>query len=221
MESQARLEVFKALGDNTRYAIYLELARSSSPLATGDIADSLGLHANTVRSHLERMRDLGLLELHVESSGGVGRPQHRYSLAADAPSLGLEPAVYPMLARMLLAMARDSGIGSPEAIEAGRDQGAHDARRSRAGAGRCVEALADHLQMLGFDPESVTDDDATTIAFTHCPFADLAKANPELVCGLHQGIVEGFVAETGGCWVRVFRTLVDAEPCRVELAVAG
>jgi len=221
MESQARLEVFKALGDNTRYAIYLELARSPSPLATSDIAEPLGLHANTVRSHLERMRELGLLELHVESSGGVGRPQHRYSLAADAPSLGLEPAVYPMLARMLLVMAGDAGIGTPEAVEAGRDQGAHDARRSGGRAADCISALGDHLQMLGFDPESVTDDDATTIAFTHCPFADLAAANPELVCGLHRGIVEGFVGETGGCWVTAFRSLVDADPCQVDLALSG
>ena len=221
MESQTRLEVFKALGDNTRYAIYLELARSTSPLATGDIADSLGLHANTVRSHLERMRDLGLLELHVEPSGGVGRPQHRYTLAADAPSLGLEPPVYPMLARMLLTMAGDSRLGSSEAIDAGRDQGAHDARRSGATADQCVGALSDHLQMLGFDPESVSEDDATTIAFTHCPFAELAASNPELVCGLHQGIVEGFLSESGGCLVTAFRTLVDTEPCRVELVVAG
>ena len=29
-----RLAVLKALGDNTRYAIYLELARSPRPLAT-------------------------------------------------------------------------------------------------------------------------------------------------------------------------------------------
>ena len=221
MESQQRLEVFKALGDNTRYAIYLELARSSSPLATSDIADSLELHANTVRAHLERMRDLGLLELHVEASGGVGRPQHRYSLAADAPSLGLEPAVFPLLARMLLAMAGDAGIGSVEAIEAGRDQGAHDARRSGAKAGRCVAALRDHMQTLGFDPESFTDDDGTTIAFTHCPFADLAESDPALVCGLHQGLVEGFVSEAGGCLVTAFRSLIDTEPCRVDLVVTG
>ena len=58
-----RLELLKALGDNTRYAIYLELARSSSPLATAQIAESLGLHPNTVRPHLERMRDVGLLDV--------------------------------------------------------------------------------------------------------------------------------------------------------------
>ena len=90
-ERVARLDLLKTLGDNTRYAIYLELARSSRPLATADIAASLGLHVNTVRPHLERMRDVGLLEVAPETNRGVGRPQHLYSLAPDAPSLGLEP----------------------------------------------------------------------------------------------------------------------------------
>ncbi|MGH9133585.1 MAG: winged helix-turn-helix domain-containing protein, partial [Ilumatobacteraceae bacterium] len=57
----AHLDVLKALGDNTRYAIYLELARATRPLTTADIADVLELHANTVRPHLERMRDVGLV----------------------------------------------------------------------------------------------------------------------------------------------------------------
>jgi hypothetical protein len=34
-----RLPVFKALGDNTRYAIYLELARSAVPLSTAEVAE--------------------------------------------------------------------------------------------------------------------------------------------------------------------------------------
>ena len=70
-----RLPVFKALGDNTRYAIYLELARASRPLSTGDIADALELHPNTVRPHLDRMREVGLLEVDADSRGTVGRVQ--------------------------------------------------------------------------------------------------------------------------------------------------
>src|SRR5688572_32768357 len=78
-----RLELLKALGDNTRYAIYLELARAPAPLATAQIADTLGLHPNTVRPHLDRMREVGLLEVVTDAQGAVGRPQHRYSLAPD------------------------------------------------------------------------------------------------------------------------------------------
>src|SRR5690606_25180523 len=54
-----RLAILKALGDNTRYAIYLELARSPAPRSTADIAATLDLHVNTVRPHLERMREVG------------------------------------------------------------------------------------------------------------------------------------------------------------------
>src|SRR6478752_6841835 len=102
-------DVLRVLGDNTRYAIYLELARSPRPLVTAEIAEMLGLHPNTVRPHLDRMREVGLLDVTADARGEVGRPQHRYSLAADAPSLGLEPPTVPVLARMVLAMARRLG----------------------------------------------------------------------------------------------------------------
>jgi ATP-binding protein involved in chromosome partitioning len=70
-----RLDLLKALGDNTRYAIYLEIARSPVPLTTTMVSDALDLHPNTVRPHLERMRDVGLLQVETESRGDVGRPQ--------------------------------------------------------------------------------------------------------------------------------------------------
>src|SRR4051795_9332309 len=40
------LAVLKALGDETRYAMYRELATSTQPLSAQDLADRLGLHAN-------------------------------------------------------------------------------------------------------------------------------------------------------------------------------
>ena len=49
--------MLKALGDETRYAMYRELATSTRPLSAQDLADRLGLHANTVRLHLDRLRD--------------------------------------------------------------------------------------------------------------------------------------------------------------------
>jgi predicted ArsR family transcriptional regulator len=207
----------KALGDNTRYAIYLELARSARALATADIAESLGLHVNTVRPHLERMRDVGLLDVQSDNRGAVGRPQHRYSLAADAPSLGLEPPTFALLARMLLRAAAIAGTEAEEAADAGREQGRGDGARF---VGRpCVDALVQELDRLGFDPAVAASEDGATVAFAHCPFRELAEANPDLVCGLHRGLVEGFVEMVGGGGVVAFRTLVDRDPCQVELVV--
>ncbi len=210
--------MLKALGDNTRYAIYLELARSPVPLATSDIADSLGLHVNTVRPHLERMRDVGLLEVSTGGRGSVGRPQHRYSLAPDAPSLGLEPPTFPILARMLLRAAANAGVTPDDTSEAGREQGRADAAGWAVGS-PCLAALEAELAALGFDPAVVVDDEgaAATVAFTHCPFRDLAEAHPNLVCNLHRGLVEGFVEEVGGASVVEFRTITDRDPCQVEL----
>jgi predicted ArsR family transcriptional regulator len=198
-----RLSILKALGDNTRYAIYLELARSPAPLATGEIADTLDLHSNTVRPHLERMREVGLVERESHQQG-VGRPQHRYRLAADAPSLGLEPPTFPLLARLLARAAKSAGVTSDEAAEIGREEGQADARR--IGAGSCLDALVLQLTRLGFDPAIVTDDDITTVAFTHCPFADLAAEHPDIVCHLHRGLVEGLVDGYEDTDVAEFRT---------------
>ena len=61
-----QLTVLKALGDETRYAMYRELARSTAALSAQDLAERLGLHANTVRLHLERLRDPYLLRRPLE-----------------------------------------------------------------------------------------------------------------------------------------------------------
>jgi predicted ArsR family transcriptional regulator len=216
--------VLKALGDNTRYAIYLELARSSQPITTADIAETLQLHPNTVRPHLERMRDVGLLQVDSPARGTPGRPQHRYSLAPDAPSLGLEPPTFPILARMLLQLAGAARLGEEEAVEAGRAQGEADAVAARAenrasGAPRahCVNALVTRLDELGFDPALVEDSADATVAFLHCPFRELAVEHPDVVCGLHRGLVEGFVNTLGECEVTEFHPLLDRTPCQVSL----
>jgi predicted ArsR family transcriptional regulator len=214
-----QLDILKALGDNTRYAIYLELARSPLPLTTADIAEALGLHVNTVRPHLERMRDVGLLRVDTEARGGVGRPQHRYSLTADAPSLGLEPSPFPTLARMLLRAAADAGLERGDVTDAGRDQGRADAAQWPDGA-EALEALIVEQAKLGFDPAVVEHDGGATMAFAHCPFRDLAETHPDLVCGLHCGLVEGFVDAFDGGAVERFHTIVDRNPCQVDL-VAG
>ena len=242
-----RLPVFKALGDNTRYAIYLELARSPIPLSTADVAEALELHPNTVRPHLERMRDIGLLEVDAGSRGAVGRPQHRYALSSEAPSLGLEPSAFRLLARLVAGVAARAGLDGDEVAAVGRDHGrAAAARRiadgrrpgstsgtagssgsrgssevgapsGSAAAVRCIDALAAELAELGFDPALADDGQATTIAFTHCPFRELAELFPEVVCHLHRGIVEGFVGHLGGADVLRFGTLADRNPCEVDL----
>ena len=220
-----QLDIFKTLGDNTRYAIYLELARAARPLTTAEIAETLSLHANTVRPHLERMRDVGLVAVSIDARGEVGRPQHRYSLSPDAPSLGLEPPVMPMLAEMVLAMASRLEASAADAEHVGRQEGRRRATAYEE-APSSLEAIVADLDRLGFDP--VVSDavgstvagggaDAAVIAFANCPFDDIAERHPELVCGLHHGLVAGFAAQMGDAEVAEFCSLVHRTPCQVTV----
>ena len=214
---RSQLGLFKALGDNTRYAIYLELARSPRPLTTSEIADTIGLHSNTVRPHLERMRDAGLVEVQSGARGEIGRPQHRYSLAADAPSLGLEPPVMPVLARMVLSMAERLGASPADAVAVGRDEGRRRSASYEA-APSALEAVVSDLDRLGFDPVVTEgDDDSAVVAFANCPFGGLAEQHPDLVCGLHHGLIAGFVAGMGDAELIEFCSVADRTPCQATL----
>jgi predicted ArsR family transcriptional regulator len=211
------LSMLKALADETRYAMYHELATTTQPLTANELADALGLHANTVRLHLERMREAGLVEVEPVHRGTVGRPQHVYSLASEAPGVAFDPPSHALLAGLLAGLAERVGAHADDADAIGEAWG-HDAgRRTRSRS--CVKALAGELERLGFDPAAEVEGDDVTISFLHCPFRELAEAYPELVCNLHRGICRGVVDEIGGGTVSDFSTLYDPQPCRVTVSV--
>jgi predicted ArsR family transcriptional regulator len=212
------LAMLKALGDETRFSMYRELAGSTRGCSAQELADTLGLHANTVRLHLDRLREAGLVDVEAVHRGTVGRPTHIYSLAPGAPGLGFDAPSYTLLSGLLAALAERVGADGDEAVEIGRAWGVEAGRRTRSRS--CVKALTGEMQRLGFAPETETVANLSDMAFTHCPFRELAEAYPELVCNLHRGISEGIVAEVGGGTVEDFATLYDRDPCRVTVAVS-
>jgi predicted ArsR family transcriptional regulator len=221
------LPVFKALGDDTRFAIYQELAQSTAPRSASELAERLALHPNTVRPHLDRMREAGLVEVEPIHRGTVGRPQLRYSLAPGAPGLGLDRPAHTILAGLLAALAEQLGGDGLDASNLGRRWGTEASGRRQSGRA-CLAALVAELDRLGFDPvESELGgggpDRRVRVDFLHCPFRELAEAYPELVCNLHRGIVEGIVGTAGrggqpAGMVEDFRTLIDRDPCNVTVS---
>lgn len=216
-ESSDQLAVLKALGDETRYAMYEELARSTAALSANDLAEALGIHANTVRLHLDRLREVGLVDVEAVHRGTVGRPQHLYFLSAGAPGLGFDPPAHALLAGLLAALAERVGADGAEAAGTGRVWGAETGKRTRSRS--CLGALEAELAKLGFEPALEADSATGRIEFLHCPFRELAEAYPELVCNLHRGLCEGVVDAVGGGTVEEFATLYDPEPCHVTVEV--
>jgi predicted ArsR family transcriptional regulator len=226
-----RLLVLKMLADRSRYAIYQEVAGATAPLSTAEIAARLDLHPNTVRLHLEKMREAGLLVMSSNRHGSVGRPQHCWALGPQAPSLGLEPMGFRLLAHLLAEVAAEAGPEPGTAAGVGRRRG-----RERPGGhapwggeprAACVRAVMDELAELGFDPalDAEAEGGHTVISFTRCPFRELAALYPDVVCELHRGLTEGIVASATSAWpglvsrVESFASLVEPDPCRVELSL--
>jgi predicted ArsR family transcriptional regulator len=120
---------------------------------------------------------------------------------------------------MLVPLAAASELEPDDVALVGAEAGRAMAVADGAVPARaCTEALTAMLSTLGFDPAVADDDDLATIAFTHCPFAELAAAHPEVVCHLHRGLIEGYVEQIGGASVERFGTLADRDPCQVELS---
>jgi predicted ArsR family transcriptional regulator len=221
------MSVFKALGDRTRYGVYAQVAAAGDRVPTAEIADRLGIHPNTVRAHLECLREAGLVEMSADAHGAVGRPQHCWSVTAAAPSLGLEPSGFRLLAHLLAEAVAGAGVADGD-LRAVAREGGNSGGPGRSvgdpGHGGGLDAVVDGEARLGFDPV-VTDDGEdgrkagreSTVAFVRCPFRELATAFPDVICELHRGLTEGMAADAR-MRVCAFDTLVDENPCRVQLS---
>lgn len=60
-------------------------------------------------------------------------------------------------------------------------------------------AAASRVRMLGFTPQVVErpHPEAAVVHLRSCPFLDLALANPDVVCGVHLGVIGGALGALG------------------------
>ncbi|MFC7479340.1 helix-turn-helix transcriptional regulator [Luedemannella flava] len=182
----------RALASTSRVEI-LGLVRAENGLSAADVAERTGLHLNTVRAHLDRLVDAGILVKARASAGQPGRPAWRYRAVADDPA----PAPYRALASALLEHLAAAGEDAREtAARAGEGWG-----RSLAAAvptAPPVDTVLAVLDGLGFDPGEQPSDTGDTVVHLHrCPFLDLVGKQPDAMCGLHAGVVRGALREAG------------------------
>ena len=207
------LDILKALGDNTRYAIYLELARSPRPLSTADIAEVLGLHVNTVRPHLERMREVGPARGDAPRRGAMwAGPSTATRWPPTPPGWAWSRRRCPCWPALSCSAAHAAGLAPDELVDAGREQGRADAARWPEGAD-ALEALVDEQARLGFDPEVVALDDGAVDGLRPLPVPRAGRAAPRPGVQPAPGLVEGLVERLGGvAEATVFHPLVDRSP---------
>lgn len=219
-------EALATLSDPTRRALYEVVAELGRPVGRDEAASSLGIGRSLTAYHLDKLAELGLLEVtyaRPEGRGGpgAGRPAKLYRRAAREFSLRTPPRDYRVLAELLARAADGAGDAARAAIDRaardlGRELGA-GVRRSRNGRRAMLEAA---LRSRGYEP---VDAEAGTIRLRNCPFDSVAVRYPAIVCGLNLALIEGLLAglqldtmraelspQEGACCVAIHREIAGS-----------
>ncbi len=204
----------RALADPTRLRLYRYLRDADGPVDVAELTALVGLHHTAVRQHLARLREAGLVEETRPATGRPGRPRLVYRASAVEPALVATDA-YRRLSMLLADALRAGGAPGDAVRAAGRAAGR---RAGGGGDADGVTAFEEEARRRGFAPRRVTRGRAVELVLQRCPFADVAAADPALVCGLHLGLAEGLAEAVGGVEV-VGLTVRDPHTagCRLRL----
>lgn len=197
-----------ARGDRPRLAalrVLRTLAAATEPLTVSDLVAELGGHPNTARLHLGALVDAGFV---VEVASRValpGRPARRFEATVTGSQVAFEDPGRDHCAALVAAIS-DLLSSGPAPRPVARALGAAWGRHLMAahdGPADLVAALAGQ----GFAPETT----AWGIRLRTCPLLAEARTRPEVVCGIHQGLVDALspaplslvpFAEPGACLIR-------------------
>lgn len=216
------------------------LTEQAGPVTTHDLVEVVGLHANTVRAHLQELAAAGLVTMETLPPAGRGRPAHLYSITdqgravprVNDPAFAEYRGLTTAFATHLAARSEDP---SDEARDIGRAWGRHLATGERTGTGDQASP-GEHLDVpdptslvvrllarLGFTPVPPAEaTPAEGIALRTCPLLELAEEMPEVICQVHQGLVEGALEQYGSGATGVeLQPFVEPGACRLHLRDTG
>ena len=185
----------------------LQLLKRNGEMTADELAQSLGITAVAVRTHLTTLERDGLVARRTERRP-VGRPVHSYSLTREGDELF--PRNYGTFAIQALRDIRDEfGEAAVEAVFRRRAARQREAYREAQTAGSLAERgqkLVERLEANGNMARWIDHGDGSfELIENNCPIALVAKDFP-LACQLE---------------LEVFRDVLGADVTRTRHAAAG
>jgi len=182
----------------TRFQVLSLLRDVGEPITVTEAARRLGLHANTVRFHLETLEEAGLVSRQPEERRGPGRPRLLYTATTAASAA--EGRSYRFLAQVLTGfIAEKMPKPAKAAEEAGQAWGRFLTEPpppyQKVGEPAAMAALVDNLDRIGFLTRPVDDDEGLRLEINHCPFLEVAREHADVVCAVHLGLLRGMLSE--------------------------
>jgi predicted ArsR family transcriptional regulator len=228
----ARLgRIGEALGDGTRRSLYRHVVESQVPLSAGEVGDAFGLHRTVARSHLEKLVEMGLLQVGTRRRAQGGRPAKVYFPSKERLEVQLPPRRYEWLARLLVQLlGRLPGEHAEMAVDVGRDFGHNLARAglvegvaptadARLTAGEVVRWLGESGYRARLHEGQTGPPPKVTIDVTNCVYQEVAQLAPGVVCGFDQGMICGLLGVGPGQHRQVHSILSGDDFCRHEITL--
>ena len=178
-----------------RETVLAALRDSLTPMTVSGLAEAVGLHANTVRGHVELLVHLGLVSRDTEVRTERGRPRILYSATASVPT---KSDAYRTLATVL---ANELSIVGPADQSSADEAGARWAQalitEGRLGTtdspDTALTLVGELFDELGFD--TATEPLGDRLYLQSCPYASIRATFPG-VCELHLSLLRGALAAT-------------------------
>ena len=163
------------------------------PATVTRLSTETGLHENTVRSHLEGLERASAVVRSLAPTRTRGRPAWLYVAAQHRdPS---ESTAF--VGALVSALRHESATPKRAALSAGRAWGGLVGVERRpvdpTGVDRPTWVL-EMLATLGFEPQVAQ---GQSIKITRCPLLEAARANSDVVCSVHLGMVRGALQAAG------------------------
>ena len=185
-----------------------ELDPDHPGMMAAEVAAAHGLHVTTARFHLDQLVAAGILRTHFERPARAGRPRKLYAVAAGTmdPSSASDADAYKALAELLTSTFARASSAAITPADAGREWARLHVHPDDSGPARSpgqwlskLGQMIDVLRGWGYTPQVSTSEDGreVSVALVGCPFLDLARENPAVVCGIHRGLIAGTMAQLG------------------------
>ena len=205
---ERRISGIAALDQPLRRDLYRLLSSRGGWVSRDEAADALGVARSVAAFHLDKLVDAGVVEVTFERTSGrtgpgAGRPAKLYRQTGTRLAVSLPPTAYELAGELLIEALRGRRADEDpeEAVRrSAREMGARLADELRPELGRSARMarVRRAVELLGFEPERA----AGPVRLRNCPFHELARRHPGLVCGMNEAVLGALADGLAGGAVR-------------------
>ncbi len=204
-ELDAQVAGIAALAEPVRRDLFLFVNDRHAPVTRDEAAAALGIPRHTVKFHLDKLVEEGLLDVDYKRLGdregpGAGRPAKRYRRSDRELHVALPGRRYDLAGSLLATAVEQAASGGADVLDSLHRAAAAKGAAIGAEAGSALSvhasgaarlsAVCTTLAAYGYEPHPL----GGTVELANCPFHALAQEHTDLVCGMNLALVGAVVA---------------------------